>query len=202
MPDAQTIGIYVASAAVVVTGTGVIDQWRRGRRAEGNDFLMRLVDTWESKDVRSRRSRVAADLLEQPPIFTRYTLDIFNFFEILAYLVRSGSVRADGAWNLFSMFAVGYWFAGGPEIDRQREDDPTVFEEYEHLIDRFGGIEARERRKTPTRLKWKPEDVAAFLRNEKELAGVIPPPTLPDTPASDPPPSSGAPRDAGSPGNA
>jgi hypothetical protein len=179
MPTEESI---LAGATVVLALSGVgglIWQSLQRRKAQGDDFLWRLVQRWESDEMRARRIQVASDFLHHGKD-TRNTVDILNFLELLGYFVRSGTIPESGAWLYFVDVVFGYRLAANGLIVRQRlgpQGDPTVFQDLLGLVDTLLKIEAKKRKIRGNGPKvtlqdagWDPEEVRGFLRYETELA--------------------------------
>lgn len=177
---AAVIGSLIAIAAF-------IDQGVRGRRTEGFDFLWRFTEAWDSTENRTRRQRVATQLLIKPRTTSRLTIDILNNFEQLGLFVRSSALNRRNAWVMFYGFAIGYWFACKKRIEAKQGEVSVEFDEFAYLVREFMKIEAKERRKngehvTPAELEPNDVDIDEFLKNEAELSEVIslpPPPPAP-----------------------
>lgn len=190
--DWTAIAAIAAVVASVIAIVALIDQAVRGRRTEGFDFLWRFTEAWDSTDNRTRRQRVATQLLIKPRTTSRLAIDILNSFEQLGLYVRSSALHRRNAWAMFYGFAIGYWFACKARIEVKQGEVSVEFDEFAYLIREFMKIEAKERRKqgehvTPADLEPSEEDVDEFLRNEAELSEVISLPPPPPAPA----PSSG-----------
>lgn len=156
----------------MVTVIGLYLSNRQARKAQADDFLWRLVEKWESEEMRACRMRAASDFLHHRKV-SRNTIEIYNFLELIGFFVRSGTVPDDGAWVYFSTFVWGYWGAGRVMIALQQIDDPTVFQELDILVKRLTKFEVRRRHISEEQTKWNDEEVELFLKNEMEL---IPPP--------------------------
>ena len=172
--DWQILAALSTALAAFIAVLAVIDQYRRGRRTEGFDFLWRFTVLWDSVDSRTRRALVATDLLKRPRAVTRLTIDIVNFFEQVGLYVRSGAVNASSAWAMFYPFAVGYWYACQGEISLVQQEVPVQYIDFAYLVRRFMEIEAKERGGASIdSLAPTEEDVDELLRNEQELKDVI-----------------------------
>ena len=167
--DWQEAAALAAVVAALIAGAGVWDQYRRGRRSEGLDFVWRIRQEWNSIENRARRQKVAEDLLKEPKEVSRLTVDILNFFETVGFYVRVGSISVEAAWMNFSPFAVGYWFACRPQILRKQRQDRTQFADLEYLVDRFLTFEQKKRRVSRASVKLSKQEVARFLRNESRV---------------------------------
>ena len=201
MSDAQAVLAYATALIAVSAVVGLLLQSRQRQRTQSDDFLWRLAQAWDSREMRSRRSVVATGFDRGSPSIADATA-LFNYLELVAYFVRSGTVDAVGAWTILGDFAIGYWVAGKEIVATQRDADDTVYADWNYLVDRFYEIEAKERRLNArdvrrtkfyylvTRfitiesierklragtVRWSEEDKGRFLRNEIAMNAPIQP---------------------------
>jgi hypothetical protein len=131
---ASLVTAIVALAALVLQG-------RRTRLSLGLENLWRLIEQWDQAEMRRRRAAVARALLADPEGRQRVSdeaIDVLNTFELLAYLVlRSKTLKLEDAWVNFSPWAISWYYVYQAGIERFRDEDPTVFEDYEVLVEKF-----------------------------------------------------------------
>jgi hypothetical protein len=174
---AGAIAAGIAGLAVIATGFGVIDQYRRGRRTEGNEAIWRLLAAWDDPLMRARRAVVASLLRQRPPTGNRMTLDILNLFDVLGSWLESGAVDEKAAWSPFSSYALSYWFAAAWQIQAQQTYDKTMLADYGRLVERFILVEVRERGMSAEEVVadyTSYREILKFLDNEMELWSFLP----------------------------
>jgi hypothetical protein len=138
-------------------------------RAHGIEGLWHLIDLWDSRDMHRRRIKAASELLATPRVFSRFALDVLNFFELLAFLVKTAKVvPEEDAWEVFSGWAVGYWFACEEDVNALRAGDRTQFENYVALVEAFLHIEAKKREIGADEVRRQESEWRFFLTDEKE----------------------------------
>jgi hypothetical protein len=131
-----------------------------------------LIERWDQPELRRVRARTAAELLDNwdsRGYLSGGGADIVNLFELVAYLVvRSKTLNIEDAWTNFSGWAESWWYVYLPAIQSEQADDPTIFEDYKTLIERFAkhaakrGIQSEN--ETPSEA-----ELRSFLRGEVEL---------------------------------
>jgi IPT/TIG domain len=182
-----TIGVL---AGVAVTLLGVFIQRRQSRTATGLDLLFRMLNQWDSEDMRSRRAEIAEMLLgfrtngwpAKLDHRHREILDVLNFFEYLGFFVCVAKmVRCREAWSIFYPWACRYWYASTPIRTSLAERSPQSYAQYKKMMDGFLILYARGEVRGIQKL-WQKRTratpasatVDAFLRNEMRLAEVPP----------------------------
>jgi hypothetical protein len=122
--------------------------------------------------MRRRRAFVAQVLISHPESRARVSdegIDILNTFELLAYLVRSETLRLEDAWINFSAWAVPWWYVYEEGIERLRAQDETVFEDYKRLVQDLVDYEAGKRKLPRADLLPTQPILERFLESEYAL---------------------------------
>jgi len=178
-------GLLIASGAAcgsllgtAVAAASMVRQDRRAARAAGLDSLWRMIDLWDSPPMQSYRVAAAERLLRVPRVFDEHTETVLNFFELLGYLLRTGTLTEDDVWTNFAQWAVAWWYACEFDIKATRGLDSTVYEEYAALVECMRRYEL-ERRPGVTLAQTvpSPDTWDDFLRREarvRALAVVAP----------------------------
>ncbi len=137
-------GLVVASAAAlaaligtIVAALAMVRQDRRMWRSSGLYSLWRVISMWDSPDMQAYRVSAATRLRQVPRIFDEHTEAVLNFFELLGYLLRTGTLTEDDVWTNFAWWAVCYWYVCEFDIKESRAADTTVYEDYEFLVERM-----------------------------------------------------------------
>jgi hypothetical protein len=137
--------------------------------------MWRLIEVWDSPRMRRLRATVAQHLLVHPgrrQSAWDEAIDILNTFELLGYLVvKSKTLGGRDAWINFSGWAISWWHVFTPEIERLREKDRTVYEDYATLVDEFLEHEADRRQLSKEQLAPTAESLRDFLDSETRLLG-------------------------------
>jgi len=112
--------------------------------------------------MRGKRKATASLLLNsREPLRRRTLTDLLNEFEMLGFLVCTNeALPLREAWEFFSQWALGYWYAAEPDIAAQRERDPTFYSQYDQLVRKLADYEGQQL--TPTKTA---EDIAAFYKD-------------------------------------
>jgi len=162
----------------LLAAIALIAEGRRDRLSIGISNLWKLVEGWDSPEMRLRRALLAKRLRNNvaPRETSDDAIDVLNTFELLAYLVRSETLSLEGAWINFSTWAVSYWYIYETAIKHLQEQDSTLFEDYGTLIRQFIDYEARRRNLEPAAVVPDADALREFLRAEEALLLRISPP--------------------------
>ena len=120
------------------------EQNERARLTLEFDLLTRLEDRFHSPDFLGRRRSAARHAVDdffaedgtiEAAVFDRASYDVANFFEEVGYLHKSGVLRAESVWHVFSLSARVYWAVYGPTVYKVREEqaNPVFYEDFERL---------------------------------------------------------------------
>jgi hypothetical protein len=172
----DVVALVTATAALITAVVALAALFLEGRRIRlqlGMNNMWRLIEYWDGPTMRTRRARLAGRLLSQPAERERVSddgIDVLNTFELLGYLVvRSKTLGLDDAWINFSVWAISWWHVYRGGIAHLREEDPTVFEDYAQLVDRFLDLEAERRGLTRDQLVPVESSLTDFLQSEARL---------------------------------
>jgi hypothetical protein len=149
----------IARRQAEVTQRSLAEQNERARFTLEYDLLSRLGARYDTPQFRRTRSAAAKHLLDNAfaadDIVEVGRLNaavwvVLDFFEELGYLLRMQILRADSVRNNFGWYAQAYWLLCRPAVEKAREEwqDPTLYEETEHLSRLMTDIE-RERSVAP-----------------------------------------------------
>ena len=151
----------VARRQARVTERTLTEQNERARLTLEYDLLSRLTDRFISSHFLSRRRAAAKYLLhtafvdedtgEAEPLYKNTAaMDVCAFFEELGEMERLGLLSADSVWNRAGLTGQAYWLVCKPAVEKLRQEweDPSLFEEFEHLSRLMAQID-RERGITP-----------------------------------------------------
>jgi hypothetical protein len=131
--------------------------------------LIRLAETWDADPMRRNREHLKHWLLEGTAGARLKVRDfmgpVAGFFERVGLLMRRGIVDREMVWSEFSCFVLNYYAALADSIQRERqgEEDPTLYTEFEGLYRQMLPLttERRGQDATPT-----DQSVRDFIENE------------------------------------
>jgi|SRR5215213_1169817 len=140
---------YAAWATLLVTTVGVVAtvatvwwQLRRQWLLHSATLVTQLVDRFESVEWYARRRR-CAELLKwhysgEQELDLSSPFPVLAFLENIAHLTRRGALDKLMVWNKFGWAVVAYYCAltsstNALKAARDREGDPTIWEEFEWL---------------------------------------------------------------------
>jgi hypothetical protein len=139
------------------------------------DLRVRLQTNYEEKfdsaTLIAERKKLAEQLLTTTP-HEDIQEPVINFFESVGMLVRRGYLDPDMVWSGFSFFALRWWSACKDYILEERRienNDKTIFEEFEKLIDELYKIEIEKRHLSRAELEPSKQDMLRFLKAESNL---------------------------------
>jgi hypothetical protein len=141
----SVVTALAASLAAVVAAVGVCVSWRgiANQNAQANasredfklslaaDLSMKLDDRFNPEDFRQIRSHAAQALLSGQKLVDAE--DVFDFFETVGLLVRTGALTKELAYNFFYHWINLYWVAGQGHIQEKRKAAKSLWEDFEYL---------------------------------------------------------------------
>ena len=95
--------------------------------------------------------------------------DVFDFFEGVGLVFRRYNLDEELVWSTFFYWVQGYWQAAAEHISVTRENDNTIWEDFEYLYHQLSEIEKKKRKCTDTDLVLDEGYILDFLENEKHL---------------------------------
>ncbi|MBV8528146.1 MAG: hypothetical protein JOZ75_07505 [Candidatus Dormibacteraeota bacterium] len=127
-----------ASAAALFAGLAIRAQDRAQRRQQALENFRWLHSSWDA--LRPQRGRAARSLLAKKESVTDVR-EVLNFFETVAYLVRSQFLDLDIAENVLAASTLGWWSAGQSVVAAGRaEYGPGIFEHLEWMHRQIHGV--------------------------------------------------------------
>ena len=143
----MSITAIASLALVAVTWFLVRSQIRLSKE----DLRVRLHTNYEEKfdspALIVERKKLAEQLLTKTP-HKEIQESVMNFFESIGMLIRRGYLDTDMVWSGFSFHAIRWWIACKDYILEERRienNDKTIFDEFEKLVDELYKIEMKER---------------------------------------------------------
>jgi hypothetical protein len=108
-------------------------QIRRARVSTNVELVLKFDDKFNREDFRRIRSIAARQFRGSQSADSAE--DVFDFFETLGYLVRTGAIEKELAWHTFYEWVRGYWSVGLQHIQTKRQErkDPALWADFEYL---------------------------------------------------------------------
>jgi len=135
---ATAIAALAAAVAVWASWQGIKKQAEQTEKSRqdfklslGADLSMKLDDRFSSHEFQQARSRAAQALLSGQKLVEAE--EVFDFFETVGLLVRTGAVSKELAYNFFFHWINLYWIAGQSHIQEKRKVARSVWEDFEYL---------------------------------------------------------------------
>jgi hypothetical protein len=169
---ATSLAALAAAAAVWVAWRGIAKQNEQAKASRHDfklslaaDLSMKLDDRFNPEDFSQVRSDAARALLSNQNLVAAE--DVFDFFETVGLLVRTGALTKDLAYNFFFHWINLYWVAGQSHIQEKRKASRSLWEDFEYVYKKVREI---ERKKDPDsedlRLAEQPQRVRDLLSEE------------------------------------
>jgi hypothetical protein len=137
---ATALAAVAAAAAVCVSWRGIVKQNAQAKASREDfklslaaDLSMKLDDRFNTEDFRQTRSHAAEALLSGQRLVDAE--DVFDFFETIGLLVRTGALTKELAYNFFFHWINLYWVAGQGHIQEKRKVAKSLWENFEYLYD-------------------------------------------------------------------
>lgn len=133
--------LSVTVVGVTVTLAGLWWQLRKQWFLNSANLITQLVDRFDSTEWHAHR-RKCAEMLKRhqngDDLDLSMPFPVLAFLENIAYLTRRGALDKLMVWNKFGWTVVGYYSAltspkNAIELIRQKEDDRSIWEEFEWL---------------------------------------------------------------------
>lgn len=137
---ATALAALAAAAAVWVSWRGIAKQNAQAKASREDfklslaaDLSMKLDDRFNTEDFQQTRSHAAQSLLSGQKLVDAE--DVFDFFETVGLLVRTGALTKELAYNFFFHWINLYWVAGQGHIQEKRRVAKSLWEHFEYLYD-------------------------------------------------------------------
>jgi hypothetical protein len=128
-------------------------------------------EKWDSQAIVTERKKLAEQLLDNAP-HDDIQETVMNFFESIGMLLRKNYLDIDMVWSGFCFHAIRWWGLCKDYILEERgiqNNDKTIFEEFERLVDELYKQEMKERKLTRAELEPTQQDLKRFLEAEKNI---------------------------------
>ena len=139
------------------------------------DLKVRLQTSFEEKFesqlIIVERKKLALQLMQQAN-HEDIQEPILNFFESVGMLLKRGYFDKEMAWVGFGYYVIRWWASCKDyvfEERRRNNNDKTIFEEFEYLVDQVFQVEIKERNLSRAELEPSKDDINTFLTAESNL---------------------------------
>jgi hypothetical protein len=157
------IGAVASALSVFVALLVFAFQTRRWRVTIQADLILRLLERFNSEEMKKTRSNAAKELLKGPG-GNQALSDLLDFLSGVASLIDLKALSKRLAYNHFQYWILGYWYFAQDYIERERA---------EHEPRSWRGLERLVRKLEPLRLKsglcLRPASRDEFLQREAAL---------------------------------
>ena len=172
--DDRLIEAYAAVAAVIVSLLVFAYQFYLGRFRTSIDLALKLKEQFDSRSFEAKRHSAASALLIDQ--MAMQAEPIYDFFDMVGFLVRKKAIDREIAWSIFYDWVHGYWSNGTEYIRKVRDDqkDKTIWDNFEKLHKVLLEIQRREGNQSEPELMRAREKIA-FLEEEKSLRAAASP---------------------------
>lgn len=151
--------------AVIVSILALLYQIRRSRIATSLELVTKFDDRFNGDEFRKVRLAASQALSEHPS--PTEAEDVFDFFETLGYLARTGAAEKGFLWHTFYHWVHGYWSAGSQHIKQKRTEakNAKLWCDFEALHAALLKIERREANQSEPEF-LSPDEIKHFLNEE------------------------------------
>lgn len=132
---------------------------------------LRFEENFESQIMKERRKRLAQQLLKHIA-HDKIQEEVLDLFESVGIFLRRGYLDQELVWCNWGYYAPQWWNACKDYILMERKihnDDQTLFEEFQYLVDKLYEEEMSHRHKTRSELEPSIADLKQFLKEEASL---------------------------------
>lgn len=165
-PDLIYIEItaWATVALVIATIVMIVSQINAAKRENKIGLTMRLMDQYDSIQIRQNRKALATNYLRNDIKGFTAIETLLDVLETVAMLQRRKLVDDDLIENAFSVPIRYWWFVLEKDVAKMRSEfhDATIFEDCEHLAKKYDKSE-REHRRVPA---ISDQDRRIFLESE------------------------------------
>jgi hypothetical protein len=169
---ATSIAALAAAAAAWVAWCGIAKQNEQAKASRKDfklslaaDLSMKLDDRFNPEDFSRVRSDAARALLSNQNLVKAE--DVFDFFETVGLLVRTGALTNDLAYNFFFHWINLYWVAGQNHIQEKRKVSRSLWVDFEYVYKKVREIETKkDPNSEDLRLAEQPQRVTDLLSEE------------------------------------
>jgi hypothetical protein len=139
-----------------------------------NDLEVHLQTNFEEKFQSQlmimERKKLATQILSQAS-HEEIQEPIMNFFETIGMYLKRGYFDKEMAWVGFGYYAIRWWAVCKDYVFEERKrnnNDNTIFEGFESLVDQVFQVEIKDRKLSRAELEPNKDDLNSFLTAERD----------------------------------
>ena len=194
-PGSEWFWTALSGIVLAITFLAIYRQLRLQRSAGAIEQIAAFTREWNSERLLvHRRSVLVAlrDVRDRAVLPDGAASSVGNYWEGVAGLVRAGHLDRELLWNQYGTTGQAWWSALGPyaRVARDRDNDPTIFEDFEWLVGRLDEMDRRAKAAPVLDLdSWRDRAIVTIdgmLAVERSLRRVLV--ESPETPSPDPRP--------------
>lgn len=168
--------------AVALSFAFIVRQIRLQSHANVLSSFQQFDDRWSSDALLQARAELG-EKADSSFRFGNAEEAVAMFFERLGLYLKMDVFKIEMVWELYSFYIEHYWAILGPHIEGLRQDDPSMYTQFEALRaavqrcterQQCPGLRARIRKRFQARPPIFPtiaaEQIATFKRLEREMA--------------------------------
>ena len=132
---------------------------------------LRFEEIFDSQIRKASRKHLAQQLLKHVA-HDKIQEDVTDLFESIGTFLRRGYLDGELVWSTWGYYGPHWWSACKDYILKERRDhndDQTLFEEFQYLVDELYKIEEVRRHKNRAELEPSPTELKKFLAEESSL---------------------------------
>jgi hypothetical protein len=149
----------------------VIYQVRISREQMKVKIGLDFADKFDNNAMKLARSKLAKQILAKVD-HDSIQEEVINLFEDIGTFLRRNYLDEELIWATFSFYAIRWWSVCKDYIleERKRQDnDQTIFEDFENLVDVLYKVESKRRKLPRAKLEPDQDDINKFLKDEINL---------------------------------
>jgi hypothetical protein len=164
---AAAIGVFVSWRGISAQNTQARSSREDFKLSLAADLSIKLGDRFNSPEQRLIRTRAARALISNEKLIEAE--EVFDFFETVGLMIRSGALTRDLAYNFFFHWINMYWVAGQSYIQEERKLSRALWENFEFAYSAVREIEiAKDPNSGDLSLSENPERLKELLQAEIE----------------------------------
>lgn len=135
------------------------------------ELQLKFEDKFDEPYMLRERSKLAKQILAKAQ-HDDIQEPVIDFFESVGVMARRGYLDKELAHCAFCHYCIHWWSATKDYIFNERKrqnNDSTIYEEFQNLVDTFYAIEADKRKLTRAELEPSQQLITQFLEDESKL---------------------------------
>lgn len=148
-------------------------QIKASRQQAQIQHLLTLVNEFNQEPMLTYRRGLAQKRLSNKDSDPTESYRVLDFFETVGLLVNRGYLNEEDVWEEFGLWILSINADSKirSNVERERKDDPTVYANYQSLVERMQRIDAARHGTSSHKSQ---EEVMDFYRDELRIGGGTP----------------------------